>query len=120
MALDHWFLKNLPHRMIAIVLVLPALAGVTVCAQNYPDTPVRLVVCYAAGGNADLLSRIYAQKLSEALGQPFAVDNRGGAAGTSFWIDPKEHMFGIFFINILPPNTNAASQFQRMAYQALD
>ena len=44
----------------------------------------------------------------------------GGAAGTSFWIDPKEHMFGIFFINILPPNTNAAQQFQRMAYQALE
>ena len=44
----------------------------------------------------------------------------GGAAGTSFWIDPKEHMFGIFFINILPPNNNAAQQFQRMAYQALD
>lgn len=43
----------------------------------------------------------------------------GGAAGTSFWIDPKENMFGIFFINILPPNNNAAQQFQRMAYQAI-
>jgi CubicO group peptidase (beta-lactamase class C family) len=43
----------------------------------------------------------------------------GGAAGTSFWIDPKENMFGIFLINILPPNTEAAQQFQRMAYQAI-
>jgi CubicO group peptidase (beta-lactamase class C family) len=43
----------------------------------------------------------------------------GGAAGTSFWIDPKENMFGIFLINILPPNNEAAQQFQRMAYQAI-
>jgi len=42
-----------------------------------------------------------------------------GAAGTTFWIDPKEHLFGIFFINILPPNVNASQQFQRMSYQAL-
>ena len=44
----------------------------------------------------------------------------GGAAGTSFWIDPAEKMFGIFLINILPPNNNAAQQFQRLAYQALE
>ncbi len=44
----------------------------------------------------------------------------GGAAGTSFWIDPKENMFGIFLINILPPNTEAPQQFQRMAYQAIE
>ncbi len=43
----------------------------------------------------------------------------GGAAGTSFWIDPKEHLFGMFLIQILPPNTSAAGEFQRMAYQAL-
>lgn len=43
----------------------------------------------------------------------------GGAAGTSFWIDPKERLFGIFLIQILPPNNNAAQQFQRMTYEAL-
>lgn len=43
----------------------------------------------------------------------------GGAAGTSFWIDPKEHMFGIFLIQILPPNTGASGEFQRLAYDAL-
>ncbi len=47
--------------------------------------------------------------------------NWGGAAGTSFWIDPKEHMFGVFLINVLPPtNIPAADQFKRMAYLALD
>src|SRR6266404_454128 len=44
----------------------------------------------------------------------------GGAAGTSFWIDPKEHMFGIFLIQVLPPTgISASGDFQRLAYSAL-
>jgi CubicO group peptidase (beta-lactamase class C family) len=43
----------------------------------------------------------------------------GCAAGTTFWIDPKEHLMGIFLIQILPPNIQAGQQFQRMVYQAL-
>lgn len=44
----------------------------------------------------------------------------GGAAGTSFWIDPKERMMGVFLIQVLPPtNIPAAEQFKRMAYLAL-
>jgi CubicO group peptidase (beta-lactamase class C family) len=47
--------------------------------------------------------------------------NWGGAAGTSFWIDPKEHMVGVFLINVLPPtDIVAAGQFKSMAYLALD
>jgi len=46
--------------------------------------------------------------------------NWGGAAGTSFWIDPKEHMIGVFLVNVLPSNeVTAAGQFKRMAYEAL-
>jgi CubicO group peptidase (beta-lactamase class C family) len=45
----------------------------------------------------------------------------GGAAGTSFWIDPKEHMVGVFLINVLPPTGIVApEQFKRMAYLALN
>jgi CubicO group peptidase (beta-lactamase class C family) len=44
----------------------------------------------------------------------------GGAAGTSFWIDPKEHMIGVFLINVLPSTGVVASaQFKRMTYAAL-
>jgi CubicO group peptidase (beta-lactamase class C family) len=44
----------------------------------------------------------------------------GGAAGTSFWIDPKEHMIGVFLINVLPSTGVVANaQFKRMAYAAL-
>jgi CubicO group peptidase (beta-lactamase class C family) len=45
----------------------------------------------------------------------------GGAAGTTFWIDPKEHLIGVFLINVLPPTDIVApDQFKRMVYQALD
>ena len=45
----------------------------------------------------------------------------GGAAGTSFWIDPKEHMIGVFLIQVLPPtNIPAGEQFKRMTYLALE
>jgi CubicO group peptidase (beta-lactamase class C family) len=43
----------------------------------------------------------------------------GGAAGTAFWIDPKEQMVGVFLMQMLPPNVAAGDQFKRMAYEAL-
>jgi len=53
----------------------------SVSAQTYPTKSVRLVVSAAPGGANDVLGRIYAKYLTESLGKPFVVDNRGGAAG---------------------------------------
>jgi tripartite-type tricarboxylate transporter receptor subunit TctC len=50
-------------------------------AQTYPTHAVRLVVPYATGGVSDIMGRALAQKMSELLGQPMVVENRGGAAG---------------------------------------
>ena len=64
---------------------LAAIASAALCAaalaQEYPSRPVRIVVPYAAGGNADILGRTLAQKLGDALKQPFIVENRAGANG---------------------------------------
>ena len=50
-------------------------------AQSYPSKPVRFLIGFPAGGPNDILGRIIAQWLSEKLGQPFNVENRGGRSG---------------------------------------
>src|SRR5262245_12779593 len=63
------------------------LAGVAIClaslaqAQEWPQRPVRMIAPYAAGGNSDVLARLTAQRLSEAFGQQFVVENRVGGNG---------------------------------------
>ena len=52
-------------------------------AQSYPNKSVRVVVGFAAGGPTDVIARIVAQKLSDALGHQFYVENIGGAGGNT-------------------------------------
>ena len=48
----------------------------------YPDKPVRLIVPFAAGGNADFVARLCGEGMSQALGQPVVLDYRTGAGGS--------------------------------------
>jgi tripartite-type tricarboxylate transporter receptor subunit TctC len=64
---------------LATAALLACCAGAT--AQNYPEKSIRMIVPYAAGGNADLLARVVSQKLGEAFAQQIIVDNRAGANG---------------------------------------
>ena len=50
-------------------------------ATAWPDKPVRVIVPYAAGGATDAIARPWAEALSQAFGQQFVVENRGGASG---------------------------------------
>lgn len=64
-------------------LMLTALLTVSVnaLAQGYPANPVRIIVPFPPGGGNDSMGRILAQKLTEAMGKQFVIDNRGGANG---------------------------------------
>lgn len=73
-------LKKLVPFALALALVS---AGSTALAQSasYPSRPIKLVVPYPAGGPADLLARIVAEKITPRLGQPVVIENRSGAGG---------------------------------------
>jgi tripartite-type tricarboxylate transporter receptor subunit TctC len=67
----------------ALVLGIATLGvAVPTLAEPYPVRPVHLVVPYPAGGPVDVLARVFGQKLSAVVGQPFIVDDRPGASGT--------------------------------------
>jgi tripartite-type tricarboxylate transporter receptor subunit TctC len=71
--------RTTPLAMLLLVAALViSLSGY---AQTYPSKPVRVVSPYPPGSSADIIGRIYAPKLNEALGRPFIVDNRAGASG---------------------------------------
>jgi tripartite-type tricarboxylate transporter receptor subunit TctC len=48
----------------------------------YPEKPIRLIVPFAAGGNADFVGRLVTEPMAHTLGQPFVIDNRSGAGGS--------------------------------------
>jgi tripartite-type tricarboxylate transporter receptor subunit TctC len=67
--------------LTARVLLLFILGIATASAQEWPQKAVRIIVPFPAGGSADLIPRIAAEKLSQQWGQPVIIENRPGAAG---------------------------------------
>lgn len=67
------------HTCLGALLL--ALAGPAALAQGYPTQPIKLMVPWPPGGGVDTTARMITEPLGHRLGQPFVIDNRGGAGG---------------------------------------
>jgi tripartite-type tricarboxylate transporter receptor subunit TctC len=68
-------------KAFGALLALALLYGTTVNAQTYPAKSIRMVIPFAVGGGADILGRLFAQKLYQQTGQTVVADTRAGAGG---------------------------------------
>ncbi len=98
-----------------------ALAAVfaTAQAQQWPTKPVHLIVAAAPGGGTDVVGRIVAQRLTERFGQPFVVDNRGGAGGgvaAEFLSKSAPDGYTLMMTN---DQLTVGATFQKVAYDVL-
>jgi tripartite-type tricarboxylate transporter receptor subunit TctC len=66
--------------LLAILSTFP-IVGNAVAQANYPERPIRLIVAFPPGGPSDIVARLMADKLTEALGKPAVVENVSGASG---------------------------------------
>ena len=117
--------------MTKATIVAALLAGAGIVAQhahaqggpvaNYPERPIRLIVGFPPGGATDIMARILAQYMPDAIGQPVVVDNRGGATGTvAAAIAAKSPPDG-YTIMMVPsgPYTISASTYSKLPYDAV-
>jgi tripartite-type tricarboxylate transporter receptor subunit TctC len=90
---------------VAVLLVCAGIAG----AQTYPSKPIRMIVPWPPGGGVDTTTRMITQPLAERLGQPIAVENRGGAAGnigTELFTREKPDGYALLMASTSPNSVN--------------
>jgi tripartite-type tricarboxylate transporter receptor subunit TctC len=70
------------HRLLAALAGIVAFAAPAVAQDKWPSKPVTVIVPFAAGGNTDVLARLFAEKIGAALGANFVIENKAGAGGS--------------------------------------
>lgn len=76
-------MKTSHSLSFALVTAAGLACGATAAlADTYPTQPVTIIVSYPPGGDTDAMARVFADRLTQAMGQPFVVENRPGAGGT--------------------------------------
>jgi len=98
----------------ALLLVVAFAAG---AQSDYPSRPVRIIVPSPPSGGTDVIGRVLAQHFAAALGQPFVVENRGGA-GTMIGIDAAAHAAPDGHTLLVTPSTLALNSvlYKKVSY----
>ena len=117
-------LLSVPMRSLVIVtsvaVCLLGLSPATVLCQSYPAKPVRIIVPYAPGANADLIARLIAQRLTPVWGQQVFLDNRpGGATNIGSALAAKAPPDGYTLLLAGPPNAINISLMGKLPYDLL-
>jgi tripartite-type tricarboxylate transporter receptor subunit TctC len=73
--------RYLPLIAASVALLAAAPAHAQQAAADYPNKPVKVVVTVPPGGGVDTVSRLVTERLRQKLGQPFIIENKGGAGG---------------------------------------
>ncbi|MDB5990173.1 MAG: Tricarboxylate transport protein TctC [Herbaspirillum sp.] len=118
------------HRFIRVAAFVFALiftfsftgAGISPAFAEapYPNRPIKLIVTYPAGGGNDLIARIFAQKLTQTMGESVIVENRvgaGGTIGTNFVT--KAAPDGYTIVIVAPPFVMAPTLYPNLPYDTL-
>ena len=66
---------------LGLAAALASWAVPSLSQSNFPSKPIKIVVPFPAGGTTDIVARLVAQRMSETMGQPVTVENKGGAGG---------------------------------------
>ncbi len=109
-------------RRTLVALAMGLLGAVGAGAQappaTWPAKPVRLVVAFPAGGLADVMARMLQPQLSEALGQPVIIDNRGGAGGNVAAVEVVRNGGDghTFLVNVTTIESVNPLMFERMPF----
>jgi tripartite-type tricarboxylate transporter receptor subunit TctC len=110
-------------RVFALAFaVISSVAGIAPASaqSNYPSHPIKLIVTYPAGGGNDLIARLFAQKMTETMGQSVIVENRvgaGGTIGTNFVA--KANPDGYTLVLVAPPFAMAPALYPNLPYDTL-
>ncbi|MCX7152885.1 MAG: tripartite tricarboxylate transporter substrate binding protein [Proteobacteria bacterium] len=113
--------KTITGFMLLLLTMLTVVPQALAQQDVYPSKPIRLIVAFPPGGSVDVVARLIAPKLSEALGQSVVVDNRSGASGnigTEIAARSKPDGYTLL-IQTIPFVSNAAL-FKNVSYDALN
>lgn len=98
---------NRRHFMAAAIAC--AAAGPALAAEDYPSRPVKIIVPFGAGGPADIFARSIGQQLSEALKQPFVIENKPGAGAVVGTVEAARSAADGYTL-LLMSNTHTANE----------